>query len=202
MFGKQKVASRMVRSMMVVLPLVGLGVMAGCDPAPDCSKLEASYANKAVDTMSQANAEKTVWCLTNDRRVAAGVAKLSLNSVLGGTARAHAQDAATRQWWTDGADTHTNPSGKTPNDRIVAAHYCDNPRSYQTAENTYCGWGSASSPTPNDAVTWWFNDPPHHDTLLNSALKDLGVGVVIGAPRPGSYPHAAIFVQDFGTCVR
>jgi uncharacterized protein YkwD len=166
---------------------------------PNCSSLEASYAGAPVETMAQTTAEQTVWCLTNDQRSANGLARLSLNSILGGTARAHAQDAVTRQWWVDGADTHTNPDGQHPVDRILAAHYCDAPKSHQVAENTYWGWGTPLQ-TPRSAVTWWMNDPPHRATILDSALKDLGVGVVKGAPRPGTYAHAAVFVQDFGTC--
>jgi uncharacterized protein YkwD len=186
-----------------MIPIFGVWIaVSAADAQPNCSSLEASYANTPVENMSQTNAEQTVWCLTNDQRSANGVPPLSLNSILGGTARAHALDAVTRQWWVDGADTHTNPDGQTPSDRIVAAHYCDAPKTLQqVAENTYWGWGTPLQ-TPSSAVTWWMGDPPHRATILNGALKDVGVGVVLGAPRPGTYPHAAVFVQDFGTCTK
>ncbi len=210
----RSIVSRVALAAVGTIPLFGIGItgsaipifgirtaVSAADAQPNCASLEASYADKPVKSMSQTNAEQTVWCLTNDQRSANGLATLSLNSVLGGTARAHATDATIRQWWVDGADTHTNPDGQHPVDRIVAAHYCDNPKSFQVAENTYWGWGTPLQ-TPRSAVTWWMGDPPHRATILNGALKDLGVGVVPGAPRPGSYPDAAVFVQDFGTCTK
>jgi uncharacterized protein YkwD len=107
----------------------------------------------------------------------------------------------TRQWWTDGADPHVNPDGKGPSDRILAAGYCPSPTFWQTAENVYWGWGTPLQ-TPRSAVTWWMNSSAHRANILDPNLKDLGVGVVLGAPRPGTFPNAAVFVQNFGTCVR
>src|SRR4029079_213534 len=136
--------------------VLGIGLAVGaCTPAPNCSNLESKFADKPAKSMTQTQAEQTVWCLTNDQRVANGVAKLSLNSILGGTARAHAQAAVNTQGWANGADTHTNPEGTTPTQRIMAAHYCDNPTFWQTGENTYWGYGNASFNSPRAAVNWW-----------------------------------------------
>jgi uncharacterized protein YkwD len=173
---------------------------AACDPPPpNCTSIKANYADKPVKNISRANAEQAVWCLTNDQRAANGVAPLTLNSTLGGTARAHAKDAATRKWWTDGVDPHRNPDGDDPDDRILAAGYCPHPTSWQVAENVYWGWGTPLQ-TPRSAVNWWMTSTGHRANILDPALKDLGVGVVLGAPRPGNYPDAAIFVQNFGAC--
>jgi uncharacterized protein YkwD len=198
----RNVVTRVARLALGIVPILGVGLtVAACTPAPKCSNLVPKFADTPVKNMTQTQAEQTVWCLTNNRRVANGLPKLALNSVLGGTARAHAQAAVTSQGWPDGADTHTNPEGTTPTQRIQAAHYCDNPIQWQTGENTYWGWGTPLQ-TPRSAVTWWMGDPPHRATILSTTLKDLGVGVVLGNPAPGSHPDAAVFVQDFGTCVR
>jgi uncharacterized protein YkwD len=192
---------RAARLALGVLPILGVGMtVAACTPTPNCGNLEPKYADTPVKNMTQNQAEQTVWCLTNDQRVANGLSKLSLNSVLGGTARAHAQAAVNQQGWPDGANTHTSPEGTTPTQRIQAAHYCDNPTQWETAENTYWGWGTPLQ-TPRTAVNWWMGDPPHRATILSTTLKDIGVGVVLGNPAPGSHPDAAVFVQDFGTCV-
>jgi uncharacterized protein YkwD len=99
----------------------------------------------------------------------------------------------------DGADTHTNPDGKGPADRIRAAGYCPSPTYWKVAENTYWGWGVPAQ-TPRDAVEWWMGSHYHRLNILDPDLNELGVGVALGAPRPGNYPDAAVFVQNFGTC--
>jgi uncharacterized protein YkwD len=192
--------SWVARATVAVAAVVGLGgVMTACDPAPTCATIESRYADAAVKDISRANAEKAVLCLTNDQRVANGLAKYTSSSLLGGTARKHAQDAVIRKWWIDGADPHTNPDGQDPAERISAAGYCPSPTFWQVAENVYWGWGTPLQ-TPRAAVTWWMNSPPHRANILDPNLKELGVGVTLGAPRPGTYPDAAVFVQNFGLC--
>jgi uncharacterized protein YkwD len=44
------------------------------------------------------------------------------------------------------------------------------------------------------------NSTGHRANILDSGLKELGVGVAFGAPEPGDRPNAAVFVQDFGSC--
>jgi uncharacterized protein YkwD len=198
--------TRIGRVAAVLSTLVATGAaFAACNPAPNCTTIKANYADAPVKNISRANAEKAIWCLTNDERAAAGVAALTLNSVLTGTARKHGQDAVTRKWWTDGADPHVNPDGKGPSDRVLAAGYCPNPTSWKVAENVYWGWGTPLQ-TPRTAVTWWMGSTLHRATILDPTLKDLGVGVTLGAPRPpkpgepNPLPDAAVFVQNFGAC--
>jgi uncharacterized protein YkwD len=92
-----------------------------------------------------------------------------------------------------------NPDGKGPADRVLAAGYCPSPTSWKVAENVYWGWGTPLQ-TPRSAVTWWMGSTLHRATILDATLKDLGVGVTLGAPQPGTFPDAAVFVQNFGAC--
>jgi uncharacterized protein YkwD len=199
----RKFVSRITRKTVAATAFVGVAatVMA-CQPAPeptDCSHIVSRYADAPVKDMDPANAERAVLCLTNAERAASGRAALRSSDVLGGTARGHAQDAVARKWWVDGANTHVNPDGKSETDRIMAAGYCPNPTYWKVAENTYWGWGTPAQ-TPRDAVEWWMGSYYHRLNILDPDLAELGVGVAKGAPRPGNYPDAAVFVQNFGTC--
>ena len=196
----RKLVTRIAYWTLAVTAVVGFTAgFEGCNPPPNCSNLTSQYADTPVKNLSQSNAELTVFCLTNDQRVVRGLPAYTLSSLLGGTARAHAQDSVTRKWWGTG-DPHVNPDGKTPEQRIRAAGYCSGSSNYATAENVYWGWGSPPQ-TPRSAVTWWMNSTPHRNTILSTSLKELGVGVVLGAPQTGGpYPDAAVFVQNFGRC--
>ena len=186
----------------MALALVGTaGVLTACGPQPlNCSSVISSYADVPASSLSVDNAEKAVFCLTNQQRAANGVSPAyTRSSLLGGTARAHADDAVARKWWVNGADPHVNPDGKGPADRVRAAGYCPS-GSWRVHENVYWGWGSPSGPTPRTAVTWWMDSPGHRANILDSGLRELGVGVAKGAPQPGTFPNAAVFVQNFAAC--
>jgi hypothetical protein len=91
------------------------------------------------------------------------------------------------------------PTATTPTTASWPPATARTPPPGRSPRNVYWGWGTPLQ-TPRSAVTWWMNSSGHRANILDPALKDLGVGVVLGAPRPGSYPDAAIFVQTFGAC--
>jgi uncharacterized protein YkwD len=171
-----------------------------------CAFTEAFFADTPVTQMSVSSAERAVFCLTNDERAKQGIPALRWDAKLAAAARGHAQDAVNQKWWTDNADPHTNPqTGSTPQDRILAAGYCSGGYLTYSGENAYWGADSFAAPTPRQAVNWWMtHEPPetngHRKNILSTTYEDLGVGVVMGAPREGDYPNAVVFVQDFGTC--
>ena len=77
--------------------------------------------DKTVNTLSQAAAEKAVFCL--HQRAAQGQRQAGRRPapLLGGTARAHAQAAADIKWWTTDRSTrhaHQPADGLDPDSRI------------------------------------------------------------------------------------
>jgi uncharacterized protein YkwD len=194
------IRSRSIRASLVLAALVGVaGGLAACTPSVDCNAIKSQYADVPASNLTVDNAEKAVFCLTNDQRVARGLPAYTRSASLGQAARNHANDAVTRKWWVNGADPHTNPDGQGPGERARAAGYCPS-GSAQVHENVYWGWGSPSGPTPRAAVTWWMNSPGHQANILHSGLKQIGLGVAKGAPQPGSFSNAAVFVQKFAIC--
>ena len=186
------------------LAIVGVaGVMTACTPTINCSDLKSRFANSKATTISVDDAEKTVFCLTNDERTSRGLAAYTWNSKLATAARKHANAAVAQKWWTPLADPHVNPIGNTtPTSRVRAEGYCPSGSS-TVGENAYTGWGqpvSFAATTPRDAVTWWMNSTGHRANILSTTFRDIGVGVAKGSPEPANNPNAAVFVQDFASC--
>lgn len=164
--------------------------------------------------LSQTEAEAAVFCLINEKRVENNVPPLTLNSILRGVARDQALAAATIHWWPNtsgdiGDIPHVNPvTGKNEQERIKDAGYCPiNPGGVPRNENAYGAWFEGTPPgpdgtTPQEAVDWWMQSPPHRTTLLNPLYRETGVGVVRGVATQGVPADAdgAIFYQCFGGC--
>jgi hypothetical protein len=180
------------------------------------------YADEPITQLRPNSAEASMDCLINKARVAAGVARLSLepypyvvNSggyyVITGeppllnSATAHATKSVQLKWWdpNDGAVSHIDPETHSdPATRIAAAGYCPHGAAV-TAENTFSssGMGQQYPPTPRGAVNWWLSDPPHRATLLNPAYREHRIGIVPGSAFPGpAYDPSGTFVEDLGSC--
>lgn len=118
---------------------------------------------------------------TNDRRQAAGLGTLTLNSVLSQAAAAKAADMLTNDYW-----AHNSPQGKTPWDFINGAGY----------KYTLAGENLAKNfQTSDGVVDAWMASPSHRDNLLKSGYKDVGFAVVNGKLNG---EDTTLVVQMFG----
>ncbi len=107
--------------------------------------------------------------LTNEYRVAAGCALLTVSPQLAAAAAAHSQDMAQNNF-----ASHIGSDGSTPWDRIRRTGY-----SYgSAAENIAAGYLTA-----RDVVQGWYNSPGHRQNMLNCDLREIGVAYADG----GSY---------------
>jgi uncharacterized protein YkwD len=174
------------------------------DATRDCS-----LADVPINQLSQDDAEATVLCLTNMQRAMYGIAALMPSDSLKTAARGHANAAVANPWWYSDRkiDSHTNPyTRSTPSSRIAAAGYCQAPKRFAIAENTF----THTAPTPRTAVNWWMthlgddgtiNTNEHRKNILNPNLTELGVAVVRGSADPLHPGPGGTFVQDFGDCL-
>lgn len=172
-----------------------------------------------------------VRCLINAQRAAHGVAPVvqyvglrgSRTVVLTSVAQGHADAAARLQWWgkvepgkncvprkdkPSECDSHINPqTGLDPGGRVKAAGFCAAPRTLlRLRENTYTGAGANAGvqySTPRAAVTWWMGSQLHRETLLDPALKEVGIGMAPASADPAgaAYSPAGTYVTDYATCV-
>ncbi|MFI7643322.1 CAP domain-containing protein [Nonomuraea sp. NPDC049400] len=173
--------------------------------APNCAAASAYY-NQAPTSGNLTMVRQAVHCLIDAERARAGLPPLTRNSPLDAAAAAHADAAATLQWWRPGADSHTNPqTGSTPYSRITGAGYCPNPVSWAYSETTYTGWGTGYG-TARAAVNWWVyaSTYGHRQIVLSPTLTDLGIGVAAGSADPAGAGAAGggTYVVDFGRCQR
>jgi uncharacterized protein YkwD len=127
--------------------------------------------------------ESQTASLLNQQRNQNGLPSLSLNAALTTSARGHSIDMVTHN-----LTQHNGSDGSTPRQRMTAAGYGGS----WWGEIIY--WGSGSYGTPAQAVTWWMNDPPHKDVILNTHYTDFGVGYV----SCSSFAYKGFFTVDYG----
>lgn len=120
--------------------------------------------------------------LTNEKRVAAGLAPLTQNSTLSQAAQAKGVDMLNKGYW-----AHVAPDGTQPWKFFIDFGY-----KYRYAgENLARDFSNASS-----AVDAWMASPSHKENMLSSKYKEIGIGVVEGDLAG---VDTTIIVQFFGS---
>ncbi len=125
--------------------------------------------------------ESRVLELINQERTSRGIPALILDQRLSDAATKHSQNEALK---------HTSDHflfGVSPGTRIAREGYY----ARHWAEDIYYGSGDVS--TPEAAVNWWMNSPPHREAILDPQNVNAGIGQC-GGSDPYLY-----WVLDFGT---
>ena len=118
----------------------------------------------AVDTASSAAiTTENIISLTNESRLAYGLAALSENQQLKAAAQAKAEDMLAKGYF-----AHNTPDGKTPWDFIVSAGYTY----LQAGENLAVNFLDAE-----DVEAAWMNSPGHKANILNKHFQEIGIGI-------------------------
>jgi hypothetical protein len=120
--------------------------------------------------------------LTNQRRSAAGLASLSLNSRLSEAALAKGQHMLLEQYW-----AHTAPDGTQPWKFFKDAGY-----SYRIAGENL----ARDFSTSEDMMTAWIASPTHRANIMNDRYQEIGIAVIDGSLE--GY-ETTLVVQLFGT---
>jgi uncharacterized protein YkwD len=107
------------------------------------------------------------------------VPALQTNSILMGTARAHAVDMATHNYF-----DHTNQQGQSPFDRMEAAGY----QFTAAGENI-----AAGNETAEGTMQQWMDSSGHCENIMSGAFEEIGVGYAFDQ---GHNKH--VWVQNFG----
>lgn len=106
--------------------------------------------------------ESQVIALINEIRRDRGLATLSANATLTGSARSHSEDMGC-----NGFFSHTSPSTGSPFDRLMDAGY-----SFSWAgENIAAGFAGAG-----DIVDAWMNSAGHRENILGENYTQIGIG--------------------------
>ena len=174
-----------------VAALAALGVMVPLAGPSTAAADGCKNRNAHPGDASKAKIREATLCLLNRKRAANGARKLRQNQRLAKAARAHAADMVRRDYF-----AHTAPGGVSFVDRIMRQDYVKQGQGWVLGENL--AWGSYQLATPKSIVRSWMNSPGHRANILNRRFREIGIGVVDGAPVPGT-AHAATYATSFGT---
>lgn len=175
----------MVRSVSVaLLAFAFLGCSSSDDDdggnggAVDCSSATGDAAKecKIVQLVNQTRAAGA----TCGGNAMPAVPALKTNSILMGTARAHAVDMAKNNYF-----DHENQQGLDPFERMQAAGY-----DFSTAGENI----AAGSDTAEATMQQWLTSPGHCENIMGGAFTEIGVGYAFD--QNNQYQH--IWVQNFG----
>lgn len=125
----------------------------------------------AKDAASLAKATAAVLCLVNAARRARGLPAMRASAKLAGAARGHSEDMIARK-----SLSHAGSDGVDVRQRVTRAGY----RWRAVAETL--GWGAARRSMPYRLVASFLRSGAHRPILLDPIYRDLGVGLVLGAP--------------------
>jgi uncharacterized protein YkwD len=159
--------------------------------APSSALAACKNASAHPAETSAAKIRSATLCLLNRKRAANDRRRLRHNRRLGKAATAHARDMVRRDYF-----AHTAPGGVSFVDRILRQDYVDPGEGWALGENL--AWGSYALATPRLIVRSWMHSPGHRANILNPRFREIGIGVVRGAPQPG-VQHAATYATSFGT---
>jgi uncharacterized protein YkwD len=186
--------SRIPLLALLMLTLAALLIPAGSAPArhPERHVVGACSASHAdVRAATIRRARNATLCLLNRVRARHGLQPFQLNPKLSRAARRHSRDMVRHRYF-----AHDSRNGRSAFDRMRATHYVPRNASWWLGENI--GWGSGSLAEPASLVRAWMHSPSHRANILSGHFRDIGIGIVPGAPVGGSGGSGATYTTDFG----
>jgi uncharacterized protein YkwD len=135
-------------------------------------------AATSADRTTLQLASHSVMCLVNTERATRGLPPLGASRLLSRAARRHSRDMVVRNYF-----SHVSPNGMSVRQRIVRTGYLYRRPGGKLGETI--AWGAAGDATPAELVDSFMASAAHRSMLLNSGFREIGVGLVRGAPGGG-----------------
>lgn len=148
------------------------------------------YAHSKPASTSVENLEKATRCLINKRRARRDMRRLDGSDKLDESSFRHSRDMDESNYF-----SHTSRNGDSLQTRVRRTGYLRGSNDWTLGENI--AWQQGGKATPSRIVDGWMNSSGHRSLILKRSLRDVGVGVVRGAPR-GGIQGAGIYTTDFG----
>jgi uncharacterized protein YkwD len=154
-------------------------MVGGASPAAAAKKRKRACA--AVSAVPQettlSRAYDAVLCLVNQERARRGLRALRRSAELTQAAVDHSSDMVTRRYF-----AHASLEGETARERVLRTGYFRGSANGKVEEALAVGWAQLS--TPRALVSNLMRSPSHQSILLSRRLRDVGIGLVLGAPQP------------------
>ena len=152
--------------------LLGAGPASAAKKKRDCARV---FAIPQATTLPQAQA--AILCLINRERARRRTSALRISAPLTQAALDHSADMVASQFF-----AHDSLDGASPRQRVLRTGYFGGGAG-AVQETLACGWAQLS--TPKALVESLMGSPAHQGVLLDRRLRDIGIGLVLGAPQPG-----------------
>jgi uncharacterized protein YkwD len=172
----------------LLLPAASAGAKHPPRPVQRHAPGACSASHATVRAAAIRRSRDATLCLLNRVRARRGLPPLRLNRKLARAARRHSRDMVRHRYF-----AHNSRNGRSPFERMRATHYVPRNASWWLGENI--GWGSGSLSEPAAMVRAWMHSPPHRANILSRHFRDIGIGIVVGAPVGGA---GATYTTDFG----
>ncbi|MBJ7328513.1 MAG: CAP domain-containing protein [Solirubrobacteraceae bacterium] len=163
-------------------------------PATGSAAADCPGADQTPAEMALQDARDTTLCLVNHERTSRGLKALREHTGLRTTAQDYAEQMDDRNFF-----DHVSPGGSTMLERIKrGSDYLRSGRSWVVGENL--AWGAGGAEAFDKIVQAWMHSPGHRRNILNGKFRDIGIGIVGGAPVKGiaAASGAATYVNEFG----
>lgn len=150
-------------------------------PTPAVAKKERGCSRAAVVPTAKtlSRAERAVLCLINRERARHRLSRLRRAAQLTEAAVGHSADMVSRQYF-----AHESPDGDTARERVLRTGYFHGSAGGAVKEALACGWARLS--TPKALMASLMRSRSHKSVLLDGRMREVGVGLVLGAPEPGA----------------
>jgi uncharacterized protein YkwD len=180
-----------LRRPLLAAPLAALALLApspATAQSPDCAGADVLPTPASLDA-----ARDATLCLLNAERQERGLRPLRQNDKLGVAAESYSREMVEHKFF-----AHVSAAtGSTLRDRVSATTYLRGASGWQLGENL--AWGSGELSTPARTVVAWMRSPGHRDNILTRRFREIGIGIVAGAPtRVPDSLSAATYTTEFG----
>lgn len=180
-----------MRRLRLALPVITASAIALAAPA-GASASGCSGANLVPNGRDGHAVRHATLCLLNRQRAAHHLPRLHMQHAL-----RHAATSYAGSMVHNGFFGHVSPSGSTFVSRVKRTAYLRHARAWRLGENL--AWGAGGASTPAQIVNAWMHSPGHRANILNPAFREIGIGIVRGAPRhAGASIAAATYATEFG----
>ncbi|MEZ0396192.1 MAG: CAP domain-containing protein [Anaerolineales bacterium] len=152
--------------------------------------LAAARPAKAVPAESHARQAPSPYELieaVNALRTSNGLPAYTPNAILMQIAQNQADYQASI-----GTVTHSGPDGSRPYQRALAAGY---PLAGDLSLGGFISENVFHGSSVEQAMTWWYNSPPHYNTMMSTMLQEIGAGV---AGTEGSWYFTIVAARPTG----
>lgn len=192
--GKDALGARLVAVALTATALTALAPAAADAGSKRTARYAASCKNAhaTAATASVSSVRHSTLCLVNAERRSRGLPRLRHNSRLRRAAERHARDMVRRGYF-----SHDTPSGTDFVQRVVRARYVTR-RSANWLLGENLAWGSGSRSSARNIMRAWMRSQGHRRNILRRGFREIGIGIVRGAPVDG-VEESLTYVTEFGT---